>query len=136
MLFIVKSHPLNAVAIQTLQQAFRSADSDHALVLIDDGVYYTQPIYDSFLRVLTSLSRTNTIDANKDSNSATTRIFALQDDMVLRGLSLSETDSESYCVTQTLSHEVSGEDDTESVTPISMDEFVSLTDTFYPVVYL
>ncbi|WOI35779.1 DsrH/TusB family sulfur metabolism protein [Alteromonas sp. CI.11.F.A3] len=132
MLFIVKSYPLNALAIKTLKQAFRSAESDQALVLIDDGVYYAQQTNDGLLSVLAKLSLTNTIDANKDLNGATTSIFALQDDLALRGLSLSE----SHSVNQTLSHEVSSEDDTVSFTPISMDEFVSLTDTFYPIVYL
>jgi len=132
MLFIVKSYPLNAVAIKTLQQAFRSTDSNQALVLINDGVYYTQQTDEGLLRALANLSLTNTIDANKDLNGVTASIFALQDDMALRGLSLSE----SHYVNQTLSHEVSREDDSESVTPISMDEFVSLTDTFYPMVYL
>ncbi|MBQ4831455.1 hypothetical protein J8L84_19415 [Alteromonas sp. MMG017] len=113
MLFIVKSYPLNAVAIKTLQQAFRSAESDQALVLIDDGVYYAQQTNDGLLSVL---ARALEIDANTDPIP---EIFALQEDMALRGISNGESKSNKA-----------------SFTSLLMDEFVTLTDTFYPVVYL
>ena len=113
MLFIVKSYPLNAVAIKTLQQAFRSAESDQALVLIDDGVYYAQQTHDGLLSVL---ARALEIDANTDPIP---EIFALQEDMAFRGISNGKSKSNK-----------------PSFTSLSMDEFVTLTDTFYPVVYL
>jgi sulfur transfer complex TusBCD TusB component (DsrH family) len=50
----------------------------------------------------------------------TTSMFALQEDMALRGVS----------------RWVNEGDNKVSVTPISSDELVTLTDTFYPVVYL
>lgn len=106
MLFIVKSYPLNAIAIKTLQQAFRRSDPGQALVLIDDGVYYAQQTDDGLLSDL--------VTAHVDVKSAT-NLFALQEDMALRGVS---------------------EGDKLSVTPIPMDEFVTLTYTFYPLVYL
>ncbi|MDO6569054.1 DsrH/TusB family sulfur metabolism protein [Alteromonas sp. 1_MG-2023] len=122
MLFIVKSYPLNAVAIKTLQQAFRSADSDQALVLIDDGVYYAQQTDDGLLSVLA-----NTSDANEDVHSATTQLFALQEDMALRGVvpRISNGANQGF-----------SEDNKTSIKPISMDECVMLTGTFYPVVCL
>ena len=122
MLFIVKSYPLSAVAVKTLQQAFISTDSANAVVLVDDGMYYTQQTGNG---LLSSLS--NTINAGEAMHSATS-LFALQDDMALRGLF--------HKASQALSHEASSEDNTESVTPISMDKFVALTDTFYPAVLL
>lgn len=127
MLFIVKSYPLSAVAVKTLQQAFISADSANAVVLVDDGVYYTQQTNSQQTdhSLLSSLS--NTINAGEAMHSATS-LFALQDDMALRGLF--------HKASQAPAHEASSEDNTESVTPISMDKFVALTDTFYPVVLL
>ena len=127
MLFIVKSYPLSAIAVQTLQQAFISTDSANAVVLVDDGVYYTQQTntQQTGLGLLSGLS--NTINAGEAMHSATS-LFALQDDMALRGLF--------HKASQALSHEASSEDNTESVTPISMDKFVALTDTFYPAVLL
>lgn len=127
MLFIVKSYPLSAVAVKTLQQAFISTDSANAVVLVDDGVYYTQQTNTQHngLGLLSSLS--NTINASEAMHSATS-LFALQDDMALRGLF--------HKASLTPAHEASSEDNTESVTPISMDKFVALTDTFYPAVLL
>jgi sulfur transfer complex TusBCD TusB component (DsrH family) len=127
MLFIVKSYPLSAVAVKTLQQASISADSANAVVLVDDGVYYTQQTntQQTDHSLLSSLS--NTINAGEAMHSATS-LFALQDDMALRGLF--------HKASLTPAHEASNEDNTESVTPISMDKFVALTDTFYPVVLL
>ncbi|WP_218398032.1 DsrH/TusB family sulfur relay protein [Alteromonas lipotrueae] len=125
MLFIVKSYPLNAVAIKTLQQALKSADSANALVLIDDGVYYAQHSDDGLFcgfanLVSASLGLANTINAREDLRRETTSMFALQEDMALRGVS----------------RWVNEGDNKVSVTPISSDELVTLTDTFYPVVYL
>jgi sulfur transfer complex TusBCD TusB component (DsrH family) len=127
MLFIVKSYPLSAVAVKTLQQASISADSANAVVLVDDGVYYTQQTntQQTDHSLLSSLS--NTINAGEAMHSATS-LFALQDDMALRGLF--------HKASLTPAHEASNEDNTESVTPISMDKFVALTDTFYPTVLL
>lgn len=127
MLFIVKSYPLSAVAVKTLQQAFISTDSANAVVLVDDGVYYTQQTNSQQTdhSLLSSLS--NTINAGEAMHSATS-LFALQDDMALRGLF--------HKASLTPAHEASNEDNTESVTPISMDKFVALTDTFYPAVLL
>lgn len=127
MLFIVKSYPLSAVAVKTLQQAFISTDSANAVVLVDDGVYYTQQTntQQTDHSLLSSLS--NTINAGEAMHSATS-LFALQDDMALRGLF--------HKASLTPAHEASSEDNTESVTPISMDKFVALTDTFYPAVLL
>jgi sulfur transfer complex TusBCD TusB component (DsrH family) len=132
MLFIVKSYPLSAVAVKTLQQAFISTDSANAVVLVDDGVYYTQQTntqhtitQQTGLGLLSSLS--NTINAGEAMHSATS-LFALQDDMALRGLF--------HKASLTPAYEASNEDNTESVTPISMDKFVALTDTFYPAVLL
>lgn len=127
MLFIVKSYPLSAVAVKTLQQAFISTDSANAVVLVDDGVYYTQQTNSQQTdhSLLSSLS--NTINAGEAMHSATS-LFALQDDMALRGLF--------HKASLTPAYEASNEDNTESVTPISMDKFVALTDTFYPVVLL
>lgn len=127
MLFIVKSYPLSAVAVKTLQQAFISTDSANAVVLVDDGVYYTQQTntQQTGHSLLGSLS--NTINAGEAMHSATS-LFALQDDMALRGLF--------HKASLTPAHEASSEDNTESVTPISMDKFVALTDTFYPAVLL
>lgn len=127
MLFIVKSYPLSAVAVKTLQQAFISTDSANAVVLVDDGVYYTQQTNSQQTdhSLLSSLS--NTINAGEAMHSATS-LFALQDDMALRGLF--------HKASLTPAHEASSEDNTESVTPISMDKFVALTDTFYPAVLL
>ncbi|WP_339349981.1 hypothetical protein [uncultured Alteromonas sp.] len=127
MLFIVKSYPLSAVAVKTLQQAFISTDSANAVVLVDDGVYYAHQTdtQQTGLGLLSGLA--NTINAGEAMHSATS-LFALQDDMALRGLF--------HKASQALSHEASSEDNTESVTPISMDKFVALTDTFYPAVLL
>ena len=119
MLFIVKSYPLKTVAIKTLQQAFRRADSDQALVLIDDGVYYAQQ---------TDSGLANIIGASENLRRSATSMFALQEDMALRGISNS--------VSQKLDHEAGSEHDTSSITPVSLDAFVALTDTFYPIVYL
>lgn len=127
MLFIVKSYPLSAVAVKTLQQAFISADSANAVVLVDDGVYYTQQTntQQTGLGLLSGLA--NTINAGEAMHSVTS-LFALQDDMALRGLF--------HKASLTPAHEASSKDNTESVTPISMDKFVALTDTFYPAVLL
>jgi sulfur transfer complex TusBCD TusB component (DsrH family) len=132
MLFIVKSYPLSAVAVKTLQQAFISTDSANAVVLVDDGVYYTQQTntqhtntQQTGLGLLSGLA--NTLNAGEAMHSATS-LFALQDDMALRGLF--------HKASLTPAHEASSEDNTESVTPISMDKFVALTDTFYPAVLL
>ena len=127
MLFIVKSYPLSAVAVKTLQQALISTDSANAVVLVDDGVYYTQQTntQQTGLGLLSGLA--NTLNAGEAMHSATS-LFALQDDMALRGLF--------HKASLTPAHEASNEDNTESVTPISMDKFVALTDTFYPVVLL
>ena len=127
MLFIVKSYPLSAVAVKTLQQAFISTDSANAVVLVDNGVYYTQQTntQQTGLGLLSGLA--NTLNAGEAMHSATS-LFALQDDMALRGLFNKAS--------LTPAHEASSEDNTESVTPISMDKFVALTDTFYPAVLL
>lgn len=127
MLFIVKSYPLSAVAVKTLQQAFISTDSANAVVLVDNGVYYTQQTntQQTGLGLLSGLA--NTLNAGEAMHSATS-LFALQDDMALRGLFNKAS--------LTPAHEASNEDNTESVTPISMDKFVALTDTFYPAVLL
>lgn len=127
MLFIVKSYPLSAVAVKTLQQAFISTDSANAVVLVDNGVYYTQQTntQQTGLGLLSGLA--NTLNAGEAMHSATS-LFALQDDMALRGLF--------HKASLTPAHEASNEDNTESVTPISMDKFVALTDTFYPTVLL
>ncbi|MCQ8850213.1 DsrH/TusB family sulfur relay protein [Alteromonas stellipolaris] len=127
MLFIVKSYPLSAVAVKTLQQASISADSANAVVLVDDGVYYTQQTntQQTGLGLLSGLA--NTLNTGEAMHSATS-LFALQDDMALRGLF--------HKASLTPTHEASSEDNTESVTPISMDKFVALTDTFYPAVLL
>ena len=118
MLFIVKSYPLSAVAVKTLQQAFISTDSANAVVLVDDGVYYAHQTdtQQTGLGLLSGLA--NTINAGEAMHSATS-LFALF-----------------HKASQALSHEASSEDNTESVTPISMDKFVALTDTFYPAVLL
>ena len=127
MLFIVKSYPLSAAAVKTLQRAFISVGSANAVVLVDDGVYYTQQTntQQTGLGLLSGLA--NTISAGEAMHS-TTSIFALQDDMALRGLL--------HGVTPARTREASSEDNTESATPISMNKFVALTDTFYPTVLL